>query len=151
RAWAFGENQSNQGICLHLGEDEEHYPDAGQVVALIRQRGEQKILEIGLAQWCAIDQDNKPQLGIERLLGKASKITILPQDENGTERNGLLIVARTSDGRAKSLLVCPAGAVKPGSRTQVFTPHQAGELYLDAFAVTHRTRQVETFEVRALQ
>lgn len=151
RAWAFGENQSNQGICLRLGDEEEHYPDAGQVVALIRQRGEQKTLEIGLAQWCAIDQNNTPQLGIERLLGKASKITIVPQDDNGTERNGLLIVARTRDGRAKSLLVCPAGVVKPGNRTQVFTPHQAGELYLDAFAVTHRTRQVETFEVRALQ
>lgn len=151
RAWAHTQNQSSQGFCLRLEHEDDHYPEAGQIVALIRQTGQQKTLEVGLVQWCAIDQSNLPLLGIERLLGKANKVTILPQDDHGTERNGLLIIARTADGRARSMLVCPAGVIKPGTRAQVYTPHQADELYLDAFAVTHRTRQVETFEVRALQ
>ena len=151
RGWTNAENQSSTGICLRLNNPEDHYPEAGQVVALIRQRGEQKILEIGLVQWCAIDNSNIASLGIERLLGRANKVTIMPQDDQGTERNGLLIVARTSDGRAKSMLVCPTGMLKPGGRTQVYSSQQVGDLYLEAFAVTHRTRQVETFEIRALQ
>lgn len=151
RAWALGENQSQHGICLRLHQADLRYPEAGQVVAMIRQQGEQKRLEVGIVQWSAVDQDNLPALGIERLRGKASKITILPQDDHGTERNGLLVIARTTDGRARSLLVCPTGVVKPGTRVRVETPQHDEALYLEAFAVTHRTRQVETFEVRALQ
>lgn len=151
RAWALAANQSQHGFCLRLEEEDTTFPDAGQVIALIRQQGEQKLLEIGLVQWCALDQDDMPQLGIERLAGNTSKVTVLPQDDQGTERNGLLIIARTTQGRAKSLLVCPAGVVKPGNRAQVSIPGQPRELFLDILTLTHRTRQVETFEVRALQ
>lgn len=151
RTWARGENQSHQGICLHLHHADDRYPEAGQVVALIRQQGDQKRLEVGIVQWSAVDQANVPALGIERLLGKTTKVSIQPQDEQDTERNGLLIIARTGDGRAKSMLMCPTGVLKPGARARVQTPQQDHELYLEAFAVTHRTRQVETFEVRALQ
>ena len=151
RIWATAENLSQQGICLQVNNPEDFYPDAGQVVALIRQKGDQKILEIGLVQWSGINSNNTPTLGIERLVGRANKITITPQDDHGTERNGLLVVARTGDGRSKSILVCPAGALKPGEPAHVYSAQHADELLLEAFAVTHRTRQVETFEVRALQ
>lgn len=151
RAWALGENQSQHGICLRLPHVDQRYPEAGQVVAMIRQQGEHKRLEVGIVQWSAVDQNDLPVLGIERLRGKVSKITILPQDDHSTERNGLLVVARTATGRARSLLLCPTGAVKPGTRVRVETSRLDEALHLDVFAFTHRTRQVETFEVRALQ
>lgn len=151
RAWAWATNESRHGFCLRLQENDALYPDAGQVTALIRRQGEQKVLEIGLVQWCAIDHEDIPQLGIERLQGNASKVTVLPQDDHGTERNGLLIIARTSEGRARSLLICPTGAVTPGNRVQVMVVNQPQALFLDILTLSHRTRRVETFEVRALQ
>ncbi len=151
RAWADGVNESPNGIRLRLGEDEERYPDAGQLVALIRERDGQKILQVGLLQWFAVDQDDVPFCGVQRLHGSARKISIVNQETPETERNGLLVVAKTADGRAKSLLVAPTGSLKSGGRAQVFSPHQAKPIYVEAFAVTHRTRQVETFEIRVLQ
>ncbi|HVK98861.1 MAG TPA: hypothetical protein VM553_03575 [Dongiaceae bacterium] len=151
RAWAEGENESENGIRLHLGDSDQQYPEAGQVVALIRQQSGQKQLQIGLVQWCALDHKDQPFCGIQRLHGSARKVTICPQDDQDRERNGLLVVAKTADGRARSLLVAPCGSLKPGGRVQVYTPQSAAPIHVEAFAVTHRTRQVETFEIRVLQ
>lgn len=151
RAWADGENESPNGIRLRLTETGERYPEAGQLAALIRQVDGQKILQVGLVQWCAIDEDDMPFCGVQRLQGSARKVSIVNQDDAHTERNGLLVVAKTADGRARSLLVAPSGSLKPGGRAHVFSPHQATPIHIEAFTATHRTRQVETFEIRVLQ
>lgn len=152
RAWAEGENESPNGIRLHLGDSEQPHPDAGQVVALIRMRDDQKILQIGLVQWCARDQNDQPFFGVQRLHGTARKVTICQQDDHqDSERNGLLVVAKTADGRARSLLMAPTGTLHPGGRAQVYSTHSATPNHVETFAVTHRTRQVETFEIRVLQ
>lgn len=150
RAWAQGDNESDSGIRLRMTDTEEQYPDAGQLVALIRQHNQQKTLQLGLVQWSALDQDDLPFCGVQRLPGTARKVSILNQDDQTGERNGLLVTGRTSDGRSLSLLVAPNGSLKPGSRAQVYSPQQIAPLQIETFAVTHRTRQVETFEIRLL-
>ena len=152
RAWAHGDNESSNGMCLRLNSDDNHWPEAGQVIALIRQRGQQKTLEAGLVQWCAIDQDDQPYCGVESLRGNARKVAVTAEreDEHANERNGLLVVAKTADGRARSLLAVPNGTLRPGGRAQLISPHQAGAIQVEAYAVTHRTRQVEVFEIRVL-
>src|SRR5690606_23482559 len=120
RAWSHGDNESSHGICLRMNNVEDRYPEAGQVVALIRQKNQQKILEVGLVQWCAIDQDSVPYCGVTRLEGVARKVTIINQDEQSAELNGLLVVAKTADGRARSLLVVPASSLNTSGRTQLY-------------------------------
>ncbi len=151
RTWALAENQSQNGLRVRLPHLGSVFPEAGQVVALIRQINQQKLLEIGLVQWCGLNSANEPTLGIECLLGRTTKVLIMPQDDQGMPRNGLLIIARTENGRARSLLMCPAGMLHPGTRVQVQSAQQIDVTHVEAFAAIHRTRQVETLEIRALR
>ena len=153
RAWAQGDNESSYGICLRMSDDNDRAPEAGQVIALIRQQGQQKRLEVGLVQWSAIDQDNQPCCGVECLRGNTRKISVVAESDSelNTERNGLLVVTKAGNNRARSLLLAPSGTLKQGGRARIFSPHHVDALLAEAYAVTQRTRQAEVFEVRILE
>jgi hypothetical protein len=147
RAWAKGSDESNNGIRVQLSGDPTRFPDAGQVIAMIRQRNGKKILEVGVVKWAAVSRDDAPHCGIERLRGSVKKITIYKQDEQATERNGLLILLRTNNSYIHTRIVAPSGVLKTLSEFNILATghHEAATVLVNT--LQQRSRNVEVYEV----
>lgn len=152
RAWSNGSDESSTGIRVRLSGETARFPEAGQVVALIRQRQGKKILEVGLVRWAAISRDNAPECGIERLRGNVKKITIYGQDEQATERNGLLILLRkNSSSYITTRIVAPVGAVKLNATVMIQPVGHHEPATTEVRQLQQRSRQIEVFEVQVTE
>ncbi|AUM14545.1 hypothetical protein [Ketobacter alkanivorans] len=151
RAWSHGRDESTTGIRVKLNGDPSRFPEAGQVVAMIRQINGKKVLEVGLVRWAAISREDAPECGIERLRGNVKKITISKQDEQATDRNGLLILLRSRSNYITTRILAPAGALKLGSEVSILAVGHHEAATADVRQIQQRSRQVEVFDVQVIE
>lgn len=147
RAWSTACDQSRNGFCVRLNPESDHYPDAGQIIALIRQNQERKFLELGMVKWSAINEENIPRCGIQRLHGNTRKIIIQSTEEMKPEQNGLLLSSR-STGSTYDRLIAPCGRFKSSDNARI---QNAGDLHYSEAMIGNmhmQSRSVDIFEVQ---
>lgn len=151
RAWSRGSDESTSGLRVKLSGDPTRFPEAGQVVAMIRQRSGRKILEVGVVRWAAISRDDAPECGIERLRGSVRKVTIQQQSDQATERNGLLILLRNKSGLITTRLVAPSSAVSMNSEIHLIAVGHHEPAHADVRQLLQRSRNIEVFDVQVIE
>ncbi|MEE2732803.1 MAG: hypothetical protein VYA55_18435 [Pseudomonadota bacterium] len=151
RAWSRGSDESTTGLRVKLSGEPTCFPEAGQIVALIRQHNGRKTLEVGLVRWAAISRDDAPECGIERIRGNVKKVLIHQQDDQATDRNGLLILLRNRNGAIVTRLVAPSGALSVASEASLLAVGHHEPARADIRQILQRSRSVEVFDVQVIE
>lgn len=152
RAWSKGSDESKTGLRVQLSGDPSRFPEAGQVVAMIRQKGKTKKLYLGLVRWAAISRDESPHCGIKFLSGTTTKVSIYRPDEEADNRNGLLIWQQSKrDGRTHALIVTPNGLLKANSEARIHAVGHNDPYDIRINNITHRSRNVDVFSVEIIE
>lgn len=151
RAWSQGSDESASGLRVKLSGDPTRFPEAGQAVAMIRQRQGKKILEVGMVRWAAITRDDAPECGIERLRGNVKKISITHQDEQATERNGLLILQRGKGSSVTTRILAPSAAVQTGAEIAILPVGHHEPARAKVRQMLLRSRNAEVFDVQVIE
>lgn len=151
RAWSRGSDESNTGLRVKLSGDPSCFPEAGQVVALIRQHNGKKTLEVGLVRWAAISRDDAPECGIERIRGNVKKVVIHQKDDQATDRNGLLVLLRNRNNAIITHLVAPSGALSVQSEASLLAVGHHEPARADIRQILNRTRSIEVFDVQIIE
>ncbi len=151
RAWSRGSDESKTGLRVRLSGDSSRFPEAGQIVAMIRQHQGKKILEVGLVRWAAISRDDAPECGIERIRGTVKKVAIHQQDDQATDRNGLLVLLRSRTGGIDTQLIAPSGAVSLSSEASLLAVGHHEPARADIRQLLQRTRNVEVFDIHVIE
>lgn len=151
RAWSQGSDESKTGLRVKLSGDPTRFPEAGQIVALIRQRQGKKVLEVGLVRWAAISRDDAPECGIERLRGSVKKVIIQQERDQTTDRNGLLILLRNKNGLINTRLVAPSSAISISSEISLVAVGHHEPARADVRQLIQRSRNIEVFDVQVIE
>lgn len=150
RAWSRGKDESVTGIRVSVSGDAA--PQAGQVVAMIRQRNSGKILQIGMVKWAAISQDELPECGITLLRGNTHKVDILHPEDAEDRRNGLLVLQKgRPQNPARCLVVAPNKLLKTGTETAIQSPEHMEKQQIEVQNITQRSRLVDVYAVKLVE
>lgn len=152
RAWSHGSNESKTGIRVRLSGSSTRFPQAGQIVAMIRKKGRSKALHLGMVRWAAISRDESPHCGLKLLTGTTTKVSIHRPDEDLENRNGLLVWQKSEHhGRTQALIVAPNGLLKADSETRIHAVGHHEPYDVRVNHITHRSRHVDVFSVDIIE
>jgi len=147
RAWSQSRDESSTGLRVKLSGDPNQFPEVGQAIAMIRQRNGNKVLEVGVVRWAALTRDDAPECGIERLPGNVRKVTIQPLLDQGSDRNGLLILKRIEQQPLISQLMTPGKTLSSGAEVSLRAADRPTPLHATLRQLSCKSRNIEVFDI----
>ena len=102
-------------------------------------------------RWAAISRDDAPECGIERIRGSVKKVVIHQQDDQATDRNGLLVLLRSRNGAIVTQLLAPAGVLNIHSEASLLAVGHHEPARADVRQILQRSRNVEVFDVQIIE
>ncbi len=122
QSWSRTVDESLSGVCLQVNNKNVEPLPVSQLVGLIQKHQDRTRIQLGVVRWSAYGETNTPLVGIEKINGVSTVMTLQPLNELSQKHRVLVILDRDPQRKVTKISILSSpGLCKTGHRYNAFT------------------------------